>query len=263
MAERLRWFKALPGSWLDWEPLLGGLEGHGQVQERLGEVPARVHSLDPESALKALGVAPVAKWNPFRRKNPLSMAEPDERFDLVWANMQLHAHPDPQQLLAQWHARLNEGGFVMFSCFGPDTLSELRQIHARHGWPEPAAAFTDMHDWGDMLVHGGFAEPVMDMERIELSWSSAEAMLAELRELGRNLSASRFGGLRGRSWKKAWLQAVSDGVPRTPDGRLKLVFEVTYGHAYRVSRATGGKDNSVIALDDMRRMLRGSGRNGD
>ena len=28
-------------------------------------------------------------------------------------------------------------------------------------------------------------------------------------------------------------------------------------------RATGGKDNSVIALDDMRRMLRGSGRNGD
>lgn len=43
-----------------------------------------------------------------------------------------------------------------------------------------------MHDWGDMLVHSGFAEPVMDMERITLTFATPQRLLQELRELGRN-----------------------------------------------------------------------------
>lgn len=260
MAERLRWFKSLPSSWLDWEPMLGGMEGHGVVQERLGNVPSRIFSFREAVALKALGVKPAVRWNPFRRQGTVSIAQAQERFDMVWANMQLHAHPDPQRLLGEWHSRLDEGGFLMFSCFGPDTLRELRQVHQENGWPEPTTPFTDMHDWGDMLVHGGFAEPVMDMERIELSWSSAEALLAELRGLGRNLSTARHPTLRGRRWRDAWLNAVTQGLPRDSEGRLKLSFEVIYGHAYRVTRTSLKSDNSVIALDDMRQMLRGSGK---
>ena len=82
----------------------------------------------------------------------------------------------------------------------PDTLRELRPLYAEFGWPPPTHTFTDMHDWGDMLVGQGFAEPVMDMERITLSFSSPQTLLAELRGLGRNLHAGRFPGLRGRGW---------------------------------------------------------------
>ena len=38
-----------------------------------------------------------------------------------------------------------------------------------------------MHDLGDMLVHAGFADPVMDQETLTLQLGDAEALLAELR----------------------------------------------------------------------------------
>ena len=111
---------------------------------------------------------------------------------MVWANMCLHNHADPLALMQQWHSHLATDGFLMFSCLGPDTLQQLRAVYAANGWPEPCHQFTDMHDWGDMLVQAGFAEPVMDMERITLTYSSPESLLQELRELGRNLHMNRF-----------------------------------------------------------------------
>ena len=41
-----------------------------------------------------------------------------------------------------------------------------------------------MHDWGDMLVQAGSAEPVMDMERITLTFAEPQRLLQELREPG-------------------------------------------------------------------------------
>ena len=90
----------------------------------------------------------------------------------------------------------------MFSCLGPDTLRELRSLYRSLGWPPPGHDFTDMHDWGDMLVHAGFAEPVMDMERITLTWETPQQVLDELRELGSNLHPDRFAALRGKEWKR-------------------------------------------------------------
>ena len=114
--------------------------------------------------------------------------------DLLWANMALHMAADPQALIARWHRLVATDGFLMFSCLGPDTVRELRALYQRLGWPPASHEFTDMHDWGDMLVHAGFAEPVMDMERIVLTWPTPEAALAELRTLGRNLHPARFPG---------------------------------------------------------------------
>ena len=131
------------------------------------------------------------RWAPARHHGPL----PDAGVQMLWANMALHMSADPQALIAQWHRALATDGFLMFSCLGPDTLRELRALYAALGWPPPAHDFTDMHDWGDMLVHAGFAEPVMDMERITLTWETPARLLEELRELGANLHPGRFAGL--------------------------------------------------------------------
>ena len=66
------------------------------------------------------------------------------------------------------------------------------------GWPPAGHAFTDMHDWGDMLVNTGFAEPVMDMERITLTFGNPRRALDELR----GLAASR-NRLRARCARRA------------------------------------------------------------
>jgi malonyl-CoA O-methyltransferase len=112
-----------------------------------------------------------------------------------------------------------------------------------------------MHDWGDMLVQAGFAEPVMDMERITLTYETPERLQQELRELGRNLHLDRFGGLRGRGWQRQWLQALAGQGTRGPDGRLQLSFEVVYGHALKPAPRARVLPQSQIGLDDMRQML--------
>lgn len=178
---------------------------------------------------------------------------------MVWANMALHSSADPQDLLATWHRLLAPQGFLMFSCLGPDTLAELRPLYAALGWPPPAQAFTDMHDWGDMLVAAGFAEPVMDMERIELTFASPGRLLEELRGLGRNLHPRRFPGLRGRRWR-AQLEAELEARLIGQQGRLRLGFEVIYGHAFKPAASARVGAHTEVSLDAMRSMLRGPER---
>ena len=114
-----------------------------------------------------------------------------------------------------------------------------------------------MHDWGDMLVHAGFAEPVMDMERIVLTYESPERLLAELREMGRNLHPGRFPGLRGRRYRERLLQALAEGLASpAEDGRLAVTFEIVYGHAFKPMPRARLAPESSVGLEDMRRMLR-------
>ncbi len=178
--------------------------------------------------------------------------------DMLWANMALHESSEPLALLAQWHQALKVDGFLMFSCLGPDTARELRTLYAELGWPPAGHDLTDMHDWGDMLVQTGFAEPVMDMERITLTYETPARLLQELAEIGRNFHPARFAGLRGRAWKAQLEAALIDRLTAA-DGRLALTFEVIYGHALKAAPRFKVSAESSVSMADMRRMLQ-SGR---
>jgi malonyl-CoA O-methyltransferase len=260
MIERLQWFRDPPTSWLHWEPVIGGLEAHRRLADSLPQARSLVWLAD-RSALSRLGGAPPRRgwgllpWRP--RAGGVSLADEGSTATLLWANMVLHHVARPQTLLRQWHRQVETGGFLMFSCLGPDSLGELRAVYARLGWPSPTHVYTDMHDWGDMLVHGGFAEPVMDMERIALTFSSASAMLEELRGLGRNLNGARFPGMRGRGWRQRLEQAIEQHGARSDDGRLCLTFEIIYGHAFKSEPRRPRGDSQSVSVDEMRAMLRG------
>lgn len=262
MVDRLQWFKVLPGSWLHWEPVLGGLEAHQRLRQVLPEAECLIHARDTAQAQLATREPGQRSWNPvrWRRASQPAAAEPDQRVGMVWANMALHQVAQPMNLLKQWHKSVSTNGFLMFSCLGPDSLRELREVFLAEGWPAPSHPFTDMHDWGDMLVACGFAEPVMDMERISLSYSTPMAMLEELRSLGRNLNTARFPAMRSRAWRDALCAAIERRGARSDDGRLLLTFEVVYGHAYKpVPRLPLGPSQSV-SMDDMRAMLQAGRR---
>jgi malonyl-CoA O-methyltransferase len=258
MEERLQWIVKKPQHWLHWEPLRGAMDIHPVLSQRYPQAQCFV-AQTPAQALPMVQRALAKPWWDARRwRAPaLRFNEPAQPVDMLWANMALHMASDPQALIARWHDLLATDGFVMFSCFGPDTLRELRDLYKALGWPAPAHEFTDMHDWGDMLVEAGFAEPVMDMERITLTFSSPAHLLAELRGLGRNLHPQRFFGLRGRRWY-AELQAqiqqrLSD--PAQP-GRLRLSFEVIYGHAFKPAPRIAVRAQTTVSLDDFRSALR-------
>ena len=175
---------------------------------------------------------------------------------MLWANMALHLHSHPLSLLSQWHATLKVGGFVMFSCLGPDTARELQTVYARHGWGPPLHPLTDMHDWGDRWVQGGFADPVMDMERLTLTYTSAQALLSDCRAWGRNLHLQRHAALRGRAFRQRLMEAIEQACPRTPEGHLSVTVEVIYGHAVKPTPRLAVRSESAVSLNDMRQMLR-------
>ena len=140
--------------------------------------------------------------------------------------------------------------------------SSTHGVYAAMGWPPAGHAFTDMHDWGDMLVHAGFAEPVMDMERITLTFATPERLLQELRELGCNLHPDRFGALRGRCWRERLHAALVEHLADpAQDGQLALTFEIIYGHAFKPAPRLKMSASSAVSLQDMRAMLAtGTGR---
>ncbi|AOF85013.1 putative sAM-dependent methyltransferase protein [Hydrogenophaga sp. RAC07] len=262
MADRLPWFREQPTSWLHWEPVQGGLEVHRKLRGMLPDAACHVTARRLPEALEATRETTARSWNPLQwgRTTGPAAATAETRVRMLWANMALHMEPRPQTLLARWHQQIETDGFLMFSCLGPDSLKELRALHAAQGWPLPAHAFTDMHDWGDMLVHAGFAEPVMDMERITLSYSSAASLLAELRGLGRNLSDQRFSACRSRAWHDRLCAAIESAFPRSDDGRLVLTFEIIYGHAFKPVPRVPLASSTTLAVDDMRAMLRAGRR---
>lgn len=264
MAERLQWFREQPASWLHWEPQLGGIDAHRRLQAQLPEAASHVVAHDVRQAEALLAPRANRSWNPLSwgRRSRFNVAHDDTRVDMLWANMVLHLEPQPQRLLRRWNAHINTQGFLMFSCLGPDTLRELRGAYAALGWPLPHHPFTDMHDWGDMLVHSGFAEPVMDMERLTLTYSSAAALLEDLRGLGRNLHAGRRPGLHSRQWRQRLIVALDSAFPRDADGRLQLTVEVIYGHAFKAPPRPpkGPVAVTAVAMDDMRAMLRAGRR---
>ena len=258
MESRLQWMRQAPAHWVDWSPSLGGWTAADLLAQRYPQ--ARVTRVESSVQRLAATRAQLAKprWQ-FWKTPPVVQAQADVgQSQMLWANMSLHAHPDPQTLLRQWHDALAVDGFVMFSCLGPDSLREIRAVYEQQGWPSPTHAFTDMHDWGDLLVQAGFAEPVMDMERITLTYADADALLADLRAMGRNLSPARHVACRGRGWGarlRAALSAPDSPLRQAQDGRLSLTFEVIYGHALKPTPRARVTAQTEVSLHDLKAML--------
>ncbi len=177
-------------------------------------------------------------------------------FDLVWSNLALHWHPQPDRVFAEWRRILRVDGLLMFSCFGPDTFKQLRTAFADAATVAGDAQrrvlpFVDMHDFGDMLIQTGFSTPVMDMETITVTYESVERLLADVRAWGGNPLASRARGLLSRRAHARLTDRLE--AMRGAEGRIPLTFEVIYGHAFRPVSRTTASGESIIRIDTRRK----------
>jgi malonyl-CoA O-methyltransferase len=199
---------------------------------------------------------PVSAWfERLRRRAPdrvcaeaSSLPFAEGAFDLVFSNLMLHWHPLPHAVFPEWKRVLAVDGLLLFSCFGPDTLQELRGACSetlRESYPMP---FIDMHDFGDMMVAAGFATPVMDVETIRLTYASPQELLAEAIALGGNPRDDRARGLVAGARARALVAALEQR--RDSTGRIPLTFEVAYGHAWKPMPKESRQ--SVVSLDRLR-----------
>lgn len=215
--------------------------------------------LSPAMLARAAPVSVLSRLLPWRASPaPLACADAaalplaDGSADLLFSNLMLHWHPQPHVVFPEWLRVLRTDGLLLFSCFGPDTLKELRLAYAAAGIASRPMPFVDMHDFGDMMVAAGFATPVMDAETIRLTYASPRALLREAAALGGNPRDDRGTGLVGG----AQARALAEALQRMGDaqGRITLSFEIAYGHAWKPQPRVRGQ--ASVPLDDLRAQLR-------
>lgn len=171
--------------------------------------------------------------------------------DLVFSNAALQWSVDPAAAIAEMHRVLRPGGLLMFSSFGPDTLQELRSAWAEVDGYAHVHSFVDMHDYGDMLLAAGMADPVMDAERIVLTYGDTRSLMRDLKAIGAaNATIARTRTLTGRERLQSLAQAYERFRDR--DGRLPATYEVVYGHAWAAEQRRQGNE-VLISPDTLRR----------
>ena len=213
-------------------PAAPGSQGSRGSPEAPGAVPARIAGAGGPLASYLAGDAHAL---------PLAASG----VDLIWSNLVLHWFDEPFAAMAEWYRTIRPGGLLMFSALGVDTLCELRRAGLA------TMPFPDMHDLGDALAAAGFAEPVMDAERLTITWGQWRTLELELRALGGDARRARSRGLSTPRHHAAARQRIEPPLRRAgpspsqhgpstsqhasspnPDAPLSVTFEVIYGHAW-------------------------------
>lgn len=149
--------------------------------------------------------------------------------DMVWSSLTLQ-WVDLPKTFREVNRVLKPGGLFLFASLGPDTLQELRAASRELDGHAHVNRFVDMHDVGDALMQAGFANPVMEMERITLTYEDLRGLLADIKGIGaQTVLEGRRGGLMG---KQAWAALVRNYEVFRQEGRLPATYEVVYGHAW-------------------------------
>ena len=252
MAQRMKAFRLLPQAGLDWHPSLGGVLAREVFREEGLSVQWKIREANPHrfATLKRRS-DPWWRW-----RSRLQSAPDGAEFDLVWSNLGLHLTHEPHRWLKAWQEALKPNGWVIFSCFGPDTLKELSELHASQGWPKACQDWMDMHDWGDALLKNGWKDPVMDVERLTLTYQRPDDLIADMRAWGRNLHPDRFASCRSSKWLSGYKNALSERIESAPDRCFRLTFEVIHGHAIRSDRVKTASGVQTIELSALREQLK-------
>jgi malonyl-CoA O-methyltransferase len=230
-----------------------------------GRVTRELKRRYPRALVIALDIAPgmlrearrhQGLWRRFARvcadalRLPLAAAS----VDLVFSSLVLQWCEPLEEALAEVRRVLRPTGFFAFSTFGPDTLKELRAAWAQVDGLTHVNRFIDMHDVGDALARSGLAEPVLDVDRIELAYPDALTLMRDLKAIGaHNVTAGRPRTLLG----KARLARMSEAYEAFRRGAaLPATYEVIYGASWGAPGAAAAAAHAgevLIAPGSIRR----------
>lgn len=154
----------------------------------------------------------------------------DASVELVISGLTFQWCQDLPKVFKEIRRVLAPGGLLLFSTFGPDTLKELRQSWASVDDMPHVNIFADMHNVGDALLQSGFADPVMDMEMLTVTYKDVKTVMQDLKQIGaHNVMHGRSQQITGKDKLKRMMQAYEE---YRQDGLLPVSHEIVYGHAW-------------------------------
>ena len=92
-------------------------------------------------------------------------------------------------------------------------------------------AFVDMHDIGDALVRNRLTSPVLNTEKIILTYDDCRQLMYELKYIGaNNVNSGRRKTLTGKNRLKKVFEHYET---YRENKKLPATYEVIYGHAWK------------------------------
>lgn len=170
MLSRLEWLRAKPTVIVD-------------AGAACGEMSVKLQTLYQNATVFALDLSPIMLQNAQQRHAPCVCADAialpfaNQSVDMVFANLLFpwfQSLDTIKQFLQECQRVLRVGGVLTVSFLGPDTLLDLQTNHAL------IPQLIDMHDMGDILLQEGWADPVLDVMRYDVSYDDAKKMMQEL-----------------------------------------------------------------------------------
>ena len=233
LLERLQYIRHQPETIIDVGSGTGrGLRGLHKTYPR-----ARIYATDiaHEMLLQARGRFRFMSRKRLVTADMERMPFADQSFDLVFSSLAMAWSNDVGAMLKELARVSRRGALLMFSTFGPGTLSELVETWRTLDSHPHVHPFVDMHDVGDAMVAAGFAQPVVDAETIRLEYPAFRPLLDDLRDTGAsNADVSRRRGLM----TPAQLRRLESGYRQhgIEGGKFVASYEIVYGHAWLDAR---------------------------
>lgn len=162
------------------------------------------------------------EWLPFA----------DDSLGLVVSVLGLHNVNDLPGVLVQVRRALTPDGLFIGTLFGGETLKELRgclmeaELEVRGGYGPRIAPFAEGPDLIDLLRRTGFSMPVVDSDRVEVSYEHPLRLLADLRAMGEGnvlIDRPRMGLNRAilHKMSELYFKRFADD-----EGRVTATFEI-------------------------------------
>lgn len=154
--------------------------------------------------------------------------------DLVIHAMGLHWANDPVGQIVQCRRALKPDGLLLAVFFAGDTLAELRaalgqaEIETLGGLSPRIAPMGELRDLGGLLQRAGFALPVADSTRRDVSYADLPSLMADLRAMGEtNALATRHRGPTPRRLFTRAAEIYAESFP-AENGRIRATFELAF-----------------------------------
>lgn len=166
----------------------------------------------------------------YTQANAAALPFANESVDVIFCNQLLPWFDDPTPVFLEVARVLRKGGVFAFATLGPDSLLEIRRAWASIDDQPHVNRFADMHDLGDGLINAGLQDPVLDVDRLAVSYDSHERLFSDLTAVGaRNAAGARTTTLTGTRRFSAMTTALTS---QDAGRKINLDLELVYGHCW-------------------------------
>ncbi len=164
----------------------------------------------------------------------------DQSVDLVFCNQLLPWVDEVAVVFSEVNRILRKDGLFIFATLGPDSFSELRRAWQASDHGAHVNQFPDMHNLGDAAVRAGFSDPVLDVDRLTVTYEDTVALFRDLTgSAARNCLADRGLALTGKDRFAAMSRELQ---PPGSKATIELELELVYGHCWGSGPRTRGSE---------------------